>query len=269
MTSRDVDVVRVGPRGRGAPERDPAAVEEPLQVRVNGDAFAVIMRTPGADRELAAGFVFAEGLLERPSDLRGVEVAWHGDEGRRHNVVEVTIDGLDRARRERARRTVSTASSCGLCGRQSIESLTVRAPRLAVGWTLAARDAAVLPGRMRQAQPAFDATGGLHAAALFDRRGRLGAIAEDVGRHNAVDKVVGRKLLAGALPLDESILCVSGRASFEIVQKAFLAGIPIVLAVSAPSTLAVELAADAGLTLVGFARDHRFNIYTHADRIRC
>jgi FdhD protein len=265
MSIRAVDVVRVDRRGRRAPARDRTAVEEPLQVRVNGEPFAVIMRTPGADRDLTAGFLFSEGVVAAAADIARMEAAPNGH-GPAHNVLDVTVAGPGATPRV-ARRLVTTGSSCGLCGRQTIESLTVRAPRLAAAWTIAAAVVAALPARMREAQRAFDATGGLHAAALFDRHGALDLVAEDIGRHNAVDKVVGRKLTAGALPLAESLLCVSGRSSYEIVQKAFLAGIPALVAVSAPSSLAVELADEGGLTLIGFARDGRFNIYTHPERV--
>jgi len=279
--TRRLPVVRVQ-AGRRSAADDHAAVEEPLQVVVNGEAFAVVMRTPGSDAELTAGFLFAERVLRSPDEIVRIRVGdGHLGDGRatdnhvgddrlsgdRHNVAEVETVADVRQRLAASSRRVTTSASCGLCGRQTIDSLKVEAPRVDGKWTLAPHIVDSLPGRLRSGQPAFAASGGLHAAGLFNTIGELTLVAEDVGRHNAVDKVVGRALLDKALPLSSSMLLVSGRASYEIVQKAFLAGIPMVAAVSAPSTLAVELAEEAGITLVGFVRDGRFNIYTHPNRI--
>jgi FdhD protein len=277
-----VQVVRV----RGARREravDCAAAEEPLEVRLHGQPFAVIMRTPGADLELTAGFLLAERVIGGADDLGTIQHCSQPDaeplqtwdearqESRGSNVVNVTLaTEVGRARLERMmadRRNVVTNSSCGLCGRTTIASLRTAIAPLQT-------DAVVLPAaladcadRLRSVQPVFAVTGGLHAAALFRADRSVEATAEDVGRHNAVDKVIGRLLMRDALPLSGRILFVSGRASFEIVQKAWLAGVPIVASVSAPSSLAIALAHEAGLTLVGFVRDGGFNIYTHAQRI--
>lgn len=264
--TRRLPVVRVR-AGRHSAADDRAAVEEPLQVVVNGEAFAVVMRTPGSDAELTAGFLFAERVLRSPDEIVRIRVGDGHPGSDRHNVAEVETAADVGRRLAASARRVTTSASCGLCGRQTIDSLRAEAPRVDGGWTLPSDIVTSLTDRLRVAQPAFAESGGLHAAGLFDTAGELKLVAEDVGRHNAVDKVVGRALLDKALPLSSSVLLVSGRASYEIVQKAFLAGIPVVAAVSAPSTLAVELADEAGITLVGFLRDGRFNIYTHPHRI--
>jgi len=268
---RPIGVTRVR-NGERADAVDRAATEEPLEIRLHGRAFAVIMRTPGADRELAAGFLLAEGVIGCADDLGAIEYCSDAAESAHAgNIVNVTMAGrsaesIDRVLAER--RQVTTNSSCGLCGRLTIESLRADAPPLECRWTIDRTTLAALPDRLRGAQTVFDETGGLHAAGLFTPEGRPEAIAEDVGRHNAVDKVIGRMLMSERLPLSTDVLFVSGRTSYEIVQKAFLAGIPIVAAVSAPSSLAVDLARDAGVTLVGFVRGDSFNIYAHPDRIR-
>jgi FdhD protein len=239
---------------------DCAAVEEPLEVRLNGQAFAVIMRTPGADEDLAAGFLYSEGVLKDGASLYEI--------GALENIINIRLaSGRANAGFPEHRR-VLTNSSCGLCGRVTIASLRTEAPPIDVTWTVDAPLISRLPSALRASQSVFDETGGLHAAGLFDREGALLTSAEDVGRHNAVDKVIGRMLRAGRLPLRDSILFVSGRTSFEIVQKAVLAGVPIVGAVSAPSTLAIDLAAESGVTLLGFVRDGAFNIYSHEARVR-
>jgi FdhD protein len=283
---RSFDVVRVrGPR-RGA-EQDRAATEEPLEIRLHGRPFAVVMRTPGADRELTAGFLLAEQVIRSADDLGTIEYCTDkpsqnapGTQGHgfsaiaagaavgSSNVVNVTL--MDRNRVDRAladRRQVTTNASCGMCGRLTIESLMTHLPPIDAAWTMDAAVLVSLPPRLRAAQAAFDETGGLHAAGLFAPDGRLVDTAEDVGRHNAVDKVIGRMLLREQLPLSTHALCVSGRTSFEIVQKAAIAGIPLVAAVSAPSSLAIDLARESGVTLVGFVRDEGFNIYAHPHRI--
>jgi FdhD protein len=266
---RRVRVTRVGPRG-SAPDDDAAATEEPLEVRLHGKPFAVIMRTPGMDRELAAGFLLSEGIVRSNAELGAVEHCRHPHHPEAHNIVDVYL--LGQAARElqaslEQRRNVLTNSSCGLCGRVTIESLGVRAERLPLGITVDRVVMASLPERLRERQVVFEETGGLHAAALFTRDGVCGVSAEDVGRHNAVDKIVGAMLLQDRVPLEGQTLAVSGRASYEIVQKAWMASIPIVCAVSAPSSLAVELAEEAGITLLGFVRNGAFNIYTHPARI--
>jgi FdhD protein len=261
---RWVPVLHVGSADPSSP-MDAVATEEPLQVQVGGQPFAVIMRTPGADRELSIGFLLAERVITSAADIQDIRRA-----PGQPNLMDVAVSEAATARLEeihRTRRLVTTNSSCGLCGRVTIESLQVDAPPIRADWVIPCSLVRQLPDTVRLAQAVFEETGGLHAAALFDRDGGLELLAEDVGRHNAVDKVIGQMVLGGRLPLENSILFVSGRTSFEIVQKAFLAGIPLVAAVSAPSSLAVELASDSGITLLGFVRGRRFNVYSHRWRV--
>jgi FdhD protein len=257
-------------RHDAADRRDLVAVEEPMEVRVNGASFAVIMRTPGADRDLAAGFLFAEDVIRTADEVGTIEYCQDTTDEGRDNTINVTVIGAAVTRlaeRLGERRQVMMTSSCGLCGRRTIESLQARVATVDGDWTVTPQLIASLPDRLRQSQAVFESTGGLHAAGLFDRAGVLQLSAEDVGRHNAVDKIVGRTLLAGKHPLQHSILLVSGRTSFELVQKALLAGIPLLAAVSAPSSLAIDLAQHAGITLCGFVRGPQFNIYSHRRRI--
>ena len=266
-----VTVVGRPERGAEGPARDLAAVEEPLEVRLHGRPFAVIMRTPGEDRALAAGFLWSEGVIRASADLGAVEHCRHPDRPDGHNVVDVYLLGESRASLESIladRRNVVANSSCGLCGRVTIDSLKTRATQVPVTWTMTPAIAAGLPDRLRESQQVFADTGGLHAAGLFTSDGASVVSAEDVGRHNAVDKVVGEMVLDDRLPLASYALAVSGRTSFEIVQKAWLAGIGLVCAVSAPSTLAIDLAQEAGITLLGFAREGGFNVYSHEERLR-
>jgi FdhD protein len=266
---RRVDITRVSDGARSA-DVDRAATEEPLEIRLHGRPFAVVMRTPGADRELAAGFLLSERVLRTPDDLG--TITYCTDPGADHpeNIINVTLADAAASRLESVfdgRRNVMTNTSCGMCGRLTIESLGVAGAVILSDWTIASSKIVAIPDRLREAQVVFDQTGGLHAAGLFTREGRLDAMAEDVGRHNAVDKVVGRLLMQDKLPLADHVLFVSGRTSFEIVQKAFLAGIPVVAAVSAPSSLAIELAEECGVTLIGFLRGQSFNIYTCPARV--
>jgi FdhD protein len=251
-------------------DRDRAATEEPLEVRLHDRPFAVIMRTPGADRELAAGFLLAEGVLKSADDLGTIEYCTDPSAEHPENIINAKLvngstESLDRFLA--GRRNVTTHSACGMCGRLTIDSLKTDLPALAAPWTIPSSIVVEIPDRLRKAQAVFDETGGLHAAGLFSREGTLETVAEDVGRHNAVDKVIGRMMIQERLPLNDSILFVSGRSSFEIVQKAFLGGIPMVAAVSAPSSLAIELAEECGITLIGFLRGQNFNIYTHPERV--
>ncbi len=239
----------------GATEDDRLAVEEPLEIRVGGRPIAVTMRTPGHDEELALGFCLTEGL--RPT-------AAHPPADLAANVVDVDAPGADL---DRVQRSFYTSSSCGVCGKGALEAIAVEAPRIESPATVAFDVVAALPGRLREAQATFALTGGLHATGLFTAEGDLLCIREDVGRHNAMDKVLGWALGEGIVPLAESILCVSGRLSFELVQKASVAGCPLLVAVGAPSSLAVELADDRGVTLVGFVRDGRGTVYTGRQRI--
>lgn len=273
---RIVSIVRVRGEARAA-DLDRAAAEEPLEIRLHHRPFAVLMRTPGADAELAAGFLLAEQVLHGADDLGTIEHCTDRAEGEkegrhlpRENIVNVTLangsaEAIDRLVADR--RQVTTNSSCGLCGRRTIESLAADVAPVRSSWTVAARIVSALPASLRARQAVFDDTGGLHAAGLFARDGTLLEAAEDVGRHNAVDKIVGRMLMRDALPLGDCVLCVSGRTSYEIVQKAVIAGVPIVAAVSAPSSLAIDLAEALGVTLVGFVRGEGFNIYAHPERI--
>ena len=231
------------------------AVEEPLEIRIGGEPVAVTMRTPGHDEELALGFCLTEGLTPLtarvPDDLAA-------------NTVDVDATGFDP---ERLRRHFYTSSSCGVCGKGAIEAVRVDAPRVESELQVSEALVASLPDRLLEAQRAFAATGGLHATGLFSTEGELLCVREDVGRHNALDKVVGWAFREGMLPLADRVLCVSGRLSFELVQKASVAGCPIMVAVGAPSSLAVELAQDRGVTLCGFVRDGRATVYTEPWRI--
>src|SRR4051812_19425896 len=250
-SAADVDVVRL-PDGRS--ERDQVAVEEPLEIRVNGRAIAVTMRTPGHDEELALGFLLSEGMTPVragvPPDLPANTVDVEG---------EIDLGRLQR--------NFYTSSSCGVCGKGALEAVAVEAPRVESPLRLSRELVSGLPERLRAAQPAFAVTGGLHATGLFDATGELLCLREDVGRHNAMDKVLGWAFGAARLPLADAILCVSGRLSFELVQKAAVAGCPVLVAVGAPSSLAVELAKAQGVTLCGFVRDGRLTVYTRRERI--
>ena len=234
---------------------DVVAVEDPLEIRVDGRPLAVTMRTPGHDEDLALGFLYGEGLIDAPHDAGP-------DEDLSANVVEVTGP----LRRDPGERRFYTSSSCGVCGKGAIEEVAVRSDPLPAGPVVARELLASLPERL--IQPGFERTGGLHATGLFDAGGNAIVTREDVGRHNAMDKVVGWALRNNALPLHERIMCVSGRLSFELVQKAAVAGCPILVGVGAPSSLAVELAVERGLTLCGFARAGTLNAYARPDRLR-
>lgn len=235
---------------------DEVAVEEPLEIRVDGAALAVTMRTPGHDAELAAGFLWGEGLIDRAPERIGPTTDLAA------NVIEVSGP----LTRHPGERRFYTNSSCGVCGKGALEEVAVHSAPIPDGPAIAHSLLAELPERIRQ--PTFDRTGGLHATGLFEADGEPVVSREDVGRHNAMDKVVGNRLLDGGLPLTGKLLCVSGRLSFELVQKAAVAGAPILVGVGAPSSLAISLAADRGLTLCGFARHGRLNVYTGAERVR-
>ena len=247
------------------PGWDLVAHEEPLEIRVRGRSVAVTMRTPGHDRELAAGFLLTEGLLQNRDQL--VEIAPCLEGSAPENTLNVFLSPAVDVNFEQLTRHVFATSSCGLCGKASIEAVHQHFPPVESCLTVSTEVLAQLPARLRAAQQAFAQTGGLHGAAIFDTQGRLLVAREDVGRHNAVDKVLGVGFLEDKLPFDSHILLVSGRASFEIVQKALAGRIPIICAVSAPSSLAVEFALESGQTLVGFLRDQRMNVYSGAERI--
>ncbi len=234
--------------------QDAVAVEEPLEIRVDGAPLAVTMRTPGDDEDLAAGFLFGEGLVDRRPQI-----------GPTADLAANTVEVAGPLLREAGERRFYTTSSCGVCGKGALEEVAVHAPPLPDGPVVDRDLLASLPDRLRQ--PEFERTGGLHATGLFDPDGTLLIVREDVGRHNAMDKVVGRALAEGLVPLHPRLLCVSGRLSFELVQKAAVAGAPVLVGVGAPTSLAVALAADRGLTLCGFARGGRVNVYTRPDRV--
>jgi FdhD protein len=252
--------------GRMIEAPDVLAREEPLEIRVRGRSIAVTMRTPGHDAELAAGFLVSEGLLQNREQI--VEIA-HCTTGEQfQNVINVFLAPDVAFDPEKLTRHVFASSSCGLCGKASIESVHQHFAPVIFGGRVSHETIVSLPKSLAAAQETFTRTGGLHAAGLFDLAGKLMMIREDVGRHNAVDKIIGSGFLEGQLPLDSRILMVSGRASFEIMQKALAARLPIVVAVSAPSSLAVEFARESNQTLVGFLRGESFNVYSHPERIR-
>jgi FdhD protein len=245
-------------------ETDRLAVEAPLEIRLDGVPFTVLMRTPGDDHELVAGFLFTEGIVTDAGGIAAMArpAALPGDDC--DNFLEVRLaPGVARP----AERTFYASASCGVCGKNSIADLAVRAPAVESGLTIGAERIAAMPGKLLAAQTGFAATGGLHAAGLFDATGELVAVREDVGRHNAVDKLVGWALGAGKLPLSDSILAVSGRLGFEIVQKAIVAGVPVIAAVGAASTLAVSLAESHRLTLASFVREGRMNLFGEVARV--
>lgn len=270
-SSHRVPIVAVRADGRES-RWDAVAGEEPLQLRACGpdqvpEDVAVTMRTPGHEQELAVGFLVAEGLLD-PADAGTVEFAFAdpAQASRPHNEILARLPKPLDLEAVAERHFVATAS-CGICGRASTDELVARVPRLPDGPVVGASALRAMPALMRGAQEIFDATGGLHAAAFFTTEGVMVGLREDIGRHNAVDKLIGARAIAGELPARDSVLLVSGRASFEIVQKAAVAGVPILCAVSAPSDLAVSTAEHVGMTLVGFLREGGFNIYETAERI--
>ncbi|HEY2747049.1 MAG TPA: formate dehydrogenase accessory sulfurtransferase FdhD [Polyangia bacterium] len=261
-----IEKIRNGTR---ADADDELAVEAPLEIRVNGKALTVVMRTPGPgneDEELARGFLYAESLVDGAADIVAIArpPALTGDEV--GNVIDVTL--RPGARVPAGERLFYASSSCGVCGKNAISALRVRAPLVSSALAVSPATLAALPDRLRAAQPLFARTGGIHASGLFDADGALELAREDVGRHNALDKIIGWALERGRLPLVDRLLVVSGRVSYEIVQKAIAAGLPLIAAVGAPSTLAVELAEEFAVTLVGFVRDGGMNVYTHGDRVR-
>jgi len=245
--------------------RDELAIEEPLEIRIDSRPVVVTMRTPGNDEELAAGFLFTEGLIRSRGDVRAIR---KNTRNRTGNSLDVFLDPSVAVDLARLARRSFAASSCGVCGKESIRAVRRRLPPVKSRLVVDGRLLLQLPDRLRAAQPAFERTGGLHAAGIFTRDGTLVVAREDIGRHNAVDKVIGHGLLNGLLPFDDRVLVVSGRASFEIMQKSLAARIPVVCAVSAPSSLAAQFARESGQTLVGFLRKERMNIYARRARIR-
>jgi FdhD protein len=246
-------------------ETDTVVREEPLEIRVRGKSIAVTMRTPGHDRELAAGFLLSEGIISRRGEIIEIGPCLESDSA--ENTLNVFLSPSVEIDLVRLTRHVFASSSCGVCGKASIESVHQHFPPVESSAVVAAQNLVALPDRMRAAQQTFSQTGGLHAAAIFDLLGNLLVVREDAGRHNAVDKVLGWGFLESKLPFDSHVLMVSGRASFEIVQKALSARIPIIAAVSAPSSLAVDFAQESNQTLIGFLRGETFNVYSHPNRI--
>lgn len=274
--TRDVDVAEVRD-GSSTKRDDRVAVEEPLEIRLGYHfldqparrSISVTMRTPGADRELAAGFLYGENIIAGRDDIGRLERPDDDEEPSAENIIELTVPPDVEVDVAKVQRNFYTTSSCGVCGKASLEALEVEETSELdpEDFRMSAKLVARLPDRLRSEQPVFEQTGGIHAAGLFDTDGQLLELREDVGRHNAMDKLVGARLLAGELPAEDSAVVLSGRASFELLQKALRARIPLVVAVGAPSSLAVDLADEFGITLVGFARGDRFNVYTHPERI--
>ena len=270
----EVDGLRGGEATRRA---DLVATEEPLEIRLGyrlvgqpaEKSVSVTMRTPGRDVELATGFLYSEGILSGADDVAGIERCSAAESPSRGNILRVHVAEGVEVDVGSLQRNFYTTSSCGVCGKASLEALDVEGcPTLEPDdFAIPADTIRRLPDRLREAQTLFEETGGIHAAGLFDAAGRLLDLQEDVGRHNAMDKLVGSRLLDDALPIGESVVVLSGRASFELLQKALTAQIPVVVAVGAPSSLAIDVAREFGATLVGFARDDRFNVYTHTRRI--
>ena len=268
--SRSVDLTQVTEWNSGIATRkdDFLAAEEPLEIRIGESPLSVTMRTPGHDVELAAGFLFTEGLVQRREQIVALESITGDNDGKRGNVVRAELSSEALPDFEKLRRHFFAASSCGICGKASIDAVRSRLlrtpnPDFRVAPNLIVR----LPEALRSAQDVFERTGGLHAAALFDAEGKLLIVREDIGRHNAVDKIIGWALLNDRIPLSDCVLLVSGRGGFEIIQKAIVAGIPVVASVSAPSSLAVQLARELRLTLIGFLRGNRFVVYAGDDRV--
>ena len=267
--------VRVVEDGRVRVRPDTLATEEPVEIRLlagqTTQTVAVTMRTPGADFELAAGFLYGEGIIDSPEDVQKISYCVDSelDAEQKYNIVNVELRRGREFDLRPLERHFYTTSACGVCGKASLEQLELRGcPVMPPGPEVSAEVLTALPQKLREAQGLFDVTGGLHAAALFDQEGELIALREDVGRHNATDKLVGWALLEGRLPLTDHIIMVSGRSSFEILQKCLTAGVPFVCAISAPSSLAVDVAREFGMTLVGFLRGDRFNVYAGSERIK-
>ena len=267
LPARSVELTQVTEWSNGSVHllEDSLAAEEPLEIRLDSVSLTVTMRTPGNDLELAAGFLLTEGIIESRDQLAGIRAATP-DSTAKSNVIEVQLKDCEFEPKD-LQRNFFAASSCGICGKASIEAIRHRGLyALDRGFRIAPEVLCKLPETLRTQQAVFDRTGGLHAAALFDAKGNLIALREDIGRHNAVDKLVGWALLEGHVPLSHHVLVVSGREGFEIVQKALAAGVPLVASVSAPSSLAVKLARELGLTLIGFVRGQRFVVYSGGER---
>ena len=266
--SQPIEILRHGANGERQKVKDVVSTEEPLEIRIRGQGIAISMRTPGNDRELAVGFAISEGLIKQPDQL--IEVAHCRRDEAEHpeNIINLFLDANTSCDLDKLSRHVFANSSCGICGKASLESIRENWPSIQSDFTVRAQQLITYPDRLHHVQSEFRQTGGLHAAALFTQEGSLICVREDVGRHNAVDKVIGWSLLEGRFPLTDHLLLVSSRASFEIMQKALAARVPFVAAVSAPSSLAIQFAEENQQTLVGFLRETGFNIYSHQQRIQ-
>jgi FdhD protein len=251
---------------RSQSRKDLVAVEEPLEIRIGDESVAVTMRTPGNDFELAAGFLFTEGVIRESGHIR--KISYCNAEPQHFNIVTVLLDGAVAFDSKRLERHFFSTSACGVCGKAALDTIRVHAKPLRDDLNVTTGQLFSFDAKLRKAQPVFERTGALHAAALFDAAGNLTLLREDVGRHNAVDKVVGAALLAGTLPLERHVLMVSGRSSFEIMQKALMARIPIVASVGGPSSLAIDVAEEFGVTLVSFLRGQRCNVYAGKQRVK-
>ena len=247
---------------------DWVAREEPLEIRVKGESIVVTMRTPGHDKELAIGFLLAEGVITNSSDVLEIAYCQQGEASLHKNILNVFLSPEVEINLDRLKRNVYASSSCGLCGKASIESLqNIFEPLNKIETVISVDKILTLAQKLRAKQSTFDKTGGLHAAGIFDRNGDLLVLREDIGRHNAVDKILGHLFLKNRMPLEDCVLMVSGRASFEIIQKSLAGRVGIICAVSAPSSLAVDMAKESGQTLIGFLRERKFNVYSHKERI--
>ena len=247
---------------------DWVAREEPLEIRVKGESIVVTMRTPGHDKELAIGFLLAEGVITNSSDVLEIAYCQQGEASLHKNILNVFLSPEVEINLDRLKRNVYASSSCGLCGKASIESLqNIFEPLNKIETVISVDKIFTLAQKLRAKQSTFDKTGGLHAAGIFDRNGELLVLREDIGRHNAVDKILGHLFLKNRMPLEDCVLMVSGRASFEIIQKSLAGRVGIICAVSAPSSLAVDMAKESGQTLIGFLRERKFNVYSHKERI--
>ena len=247
---------------------DWVAREEPLEIRVKGESIVVTMRTPGHDKELAIGFLLAEGVITNSSDVLEIAYCQQGEASLHKNILNVFLSPEVEINLDRLKRNVYASSSCGLCGKASIESLqNIFEPLNKIETVISVDKILTLAQKLRAKQSTFDKTGGLHAAGIFDRNGELLILREDIGRHNAVDKILGHLFLKNRIPLEDCVLMVSGRASFEIIQKSLAGRVGIICAVSAPSSLAVDMAKESGQTLIGFLRERKFNVYSHKERI--
>ncbi len=267
MTTKPVTVVRYRSGLAQAEQPDEVAAEEPLEIRVEGQSVAVVMRTPGHDRELAAGFALTEGIVRQPTDIFEITTCLTNSEST-GNAVDLTLADPAKFDAAKLSRHVFSSSSCGICGKATIAAALQQFPSIGDAGSVSAETLLTLPAKLRAAQETFQRTGGLHACALFDSLGELLLLREDVGRHNALDKLIGHELLAQRLPLGQNVLLLSGRVSFEMTQKALAAGIALIAAISAPTSLAVEFAQANNQTLVGFLRGETMNVYAGGERVR-